>query len=224
MRGLMKKDLWYIKEYGPAYLPLFLLFCLLPGVESAAYVMMLALALPWSTVANDAHCWDRFAVMLPCGAGQVVAEKYLLCGGCTAVGAAAAVLSFPVQHAVGWYLVWSGRRLVVRPSPWLVFSRDLGLLKYILILVCLTVLVIALALPFCYRFDMGKWQLGINIAVAVFLAYIPAGVFNALYRAPYAVVAGVIGVLALLAAAATFFSYRLSVHFYQRRRRGAYDK
>ena len=42
MTGLLKKDLYYIQEYGIAYLPVLLLFCLFGGGVSGAYAMMLA--------------------------------------------------------------------------------------------------------------------------------------------------------------------------------------
>ena len=188
MTGLLKKDLYYIQEYGIAYLPVLLLFCLFGGGVSGAYAMMLALALPRGTIANDARRWDRYAAMLPCGAGEIVAGKYLLCGAGIAAGAVVTVLSFPVFAAAAALLDLRAGF----PMGWL------DILEYTLIETCVAALLI-------------------NQSSTVLL-------FNQLYRSPLAVKAGCVGGMALLAAAATFFSYRLSVCFYQRRRRGAYAK
>ena len=100
----------------------------------------------------------------------------------------------------------------------------LDILEYTLIETCVAALLIALALPAYYRFGVGKGQLGIDILAMLFNQTSTVLLFNQLYRSPLAVKAGCVGGMALLAAAATFFSYRLSVCFYQRRRRGAYAK
>ncbi|MCI9037400.1 MAG: ABC-2 transporter permease [Oscillospiraceae bacterium] len=214
MTGLLKKDLYYIQEYGIAYLPVLLLFCLLGGGVSGAYAMMLALALPRGTIANDARRWDRYAAMLPCGAGEIVAGKYLLCGAGIAAGAVITALSFPVFAAAAALLDLRAGF----PMGWL------DILEYTLIETCVAALLIALSLPAYYRFGVGKGQLGINILAMLFNQSSTVLLFNQLYRSPLAVKAGCVGGMALLAAAATFFSYRLSVYFYQRRRRGAYAK
>lgn len=212
MTGLLKKDLYYIREYGVAYLPLLLLLSL-SGV-GGAYAMTLALALPRGAIASDARRWDRFAAMLPCGAGEIVAGKYLLYGGFIAAGAVVTALNFPIREAVAALLGWEAG-----------FPMGLlDILEYTLIEACLAAVVIALALPAYYRFGVGKGQFGINIIIMVFNQLSAVMIFNQLFRSPLSVKAGCVGGMALLAAAATFFSYRLSVCFYRRWRRGAYDK
>jgi len=224
MRGLLKKDWYYIRTYGISYLPLLLLFCLCTGVWGAAYAMMLALALPRGAIANDMRRWDRYAVMLPCRTEQIVGGKYLLCGVGVAIGAAVSALSFPAQKSSARALRRFGLGMVRTYFPWDVLSRETALLEFVLILVCLTVLVVALAFPVYYRFGVGKGQLGVNILVMILLAYGATWSFFLLYRAPPAAKAAMLAALVLLSAAGTLASFRLSVRFCRQRLRGAYDK
>jgi len=151
---------------------------------------------------------------------SIGANATLLCGhtigrhALIAAGAVVTVLSFPVFAAAAALLDLRAGF----PMGWL------DILEYTLIETCVAALLIALSLPAYYRFGVGKGQLGINILAMLFNQSSTVLLFNQLYRSPLAVKAGCVGGMALLAAAATFFSYRLSVCFYRRRRRGAYAK
>lgn len=217
MVGLLRKDFYYIRDYGRAYLPL-LALCLAPGFLGGAYALTLALALPRSTIASDEVRWDRMAVMLPCRAGEVVGGKYLLCALCVAAGTAYSAISLMVQQAAAFALAARGMQDAPRfTMGWL------DAVEYALLQGGMALLIAALTLPLFYRFTARKGALWANIVVMFFLSAAGTWSFNRLYGAPAEVKVLAAGLLALLALAAVWLSYRLSVRFYRKRQRGAYN-
>lgn len=219
MRGLLRKDCYYLASYARLYLLWALFLCLTTGPAGGAYALMLAVALPRSTIAADERRWDRFAAALPCGAERMVGSKYLLWGLCAAAGAALTAASFRMTAAARAAIRQVlGKRAILNYS---IGWRDV--LAYTLLEVGLAALAAALALPLYYRFGVRGAQIWINLLVMGFLLTAGIGLFNTLYPlSPWEKAAAIGGVLAL-AAAALALSFRLSVRFYRRRVRGAYS-
>lgn len=218
MRGLLWKDWYYIREYGRAYVPLLVIFCLIPGSLGGAYALALALALPRSTIASDEIRWDRLAAMLPYRTEEVVWSKYLLHIPCILTGMAVTAVSLQTQQAVGDFLSAQGMTSgTVFPMSWL------DSIEYALIAGAFTVAIAALTVPLYYRFTARKGGIWTNIVVILFLQTVGTLCFNILYGAQAEWKALIIGLLAALAGGGLAASFCLSVHFCQKRRRGAYQ-
>lgn len=219
MRGLLRKDLYYLARYARVYLPWALFLCLITGPAGGAYALMLAIALPRSTVAADERRWDRYAAALPCGVDRIVGGKYLLCGLCAAVGAALTAASFRMTAAAGAVI----REILGRRAVALSIGRR-DILIYTLLELGLTALAAALALPLYYRFGVRRGQIWVNLLVMGFLLTAGIWLLNALYPLPPWEQGAAIGALLALDAAALALSFRLSVRFYRRRVRGVYSQ
>lgn len=218
MVGLLRKDFYYIRDYGRAYLPLLLIFCLAPGALGGAYALTLALAMPRSTIASDEIRWDRMAVMLPCRAEAVVGGKYLLCGLCVAVGTVLSALSVMGQQAAASFLAARGMETAALwPMSWL------EALEYAVIQGGFALLIAALTVPLFYRFTARKGAVWANILVICLLNVTGVWSFNSLYSAPVEAKVLAVALLTGLALAACAASCALSIRFYRRRLRGNYD-
>lgn len=210
MTGLLKKDLFVADKTSRLLLVLALLFSLIPRFETLGntYAMMLAFMLPLSSIAYDEKCkWDRYASMLPYRASQIVWSKYLLS-----------------------YLYTLLREAIIFLSPLLrqMFTRAAvdwpGVFQMNAMLAIVMVLIVSLGLPALYRFGAEKGRLvmllllaiGTGTAVAVTKAVI-GDLRITMPPVPVLLAASVPA-----AAAVTYFSFRLSVHFYKKRQNGAY--
>lgn len=211
MAGLLRKDWYYLRAYGWPYLPLLALLSLSPGVMGPAYAMTLALALPRMTISSDALRWDRYAVMTPLRAEQIVTEKYLVQLACIALAAVYVALSFPVQN---WAIRLAGRTEAAWSLGWQ------GILVYVLIQTWTAVLAAALALPLLYRLGTWRGQILPNILVILLLTLTGTVILNRLYVLPGPTMAAAAAVMAVPAALALALSYRLSVRLCWARLRG----
>ena len=212
MSGLLRKDLYVSEKSSRLLLVLALILSLVPKMETLGntYALMLAFMMPMNAVAYDERCkWDRYAAMLPYRAEQIVWGKYILSYIYTAIGEiiillGAVIRSFVKPDTVDW-------AETVQISAML-----------LAVMVCIA----ALGLPALYRFGSEKGRLlmllilgaGVGAALAV------ARVFSQFQFALLLPPAVTIGLVAALAAAVTFVSFRLSVRFYKKRRNGDYDK
>ena len=210
MIGLLKKDLYVADKSGRLLLVLALVFSMVPslGAFGSTYAMMLAVMMPLNSIAYDERCkWDRYAAMLPCRAGQLVWSKYLLSYLYTLLGGGTIVL--------GAFL----RGVTTGAADW----KETGEICVMLAVVML--FVTALSLPMLYRFGSEKGRLamilcmGIGVGAAMGLM----GIFGELPKLPELPLPVVFVLAAVLAAGATYVSFRLSVHFYKKRQNGAYD-
>lgn len=80
MTALLKKDLYLLGKQTWILLGVALLFSLTPQFESfgSAYLMVLTMTLPLTTLAYDERChWDTYLSMTPCRPERVVCSKYL---------------------------------------------------------------------------------------------------------------------------------------------------
>lgn len=209
MIGLLKKDLYVADKSGRLLLVLALVFSLVPslGAFGSTYAMMMAVMMPLSSIAYDERCkWDRYAAMLPCRPGQLVWSKYLLSYLYTLLGGGIIVL--------GAFL----RGMTTGAADWVETAETSIMLAVVMLFVT------ALGLPMLYRFGSEKGRLamlvcmGVSVGAAVGLM----GVFGELPKLPEIPMPVAAAGIAILAAGATWLSFRLSVRFYKKRQNGDY--
>lgn len=208
MIGLLKKDLYVADKTGRLLLVLALVFSLLPSLRSfgCTYAMMLVM-IPLNAIAYDEKSrWDRYAAMLPYRAEQLVWSKYLLAYLFTLLGGAIIVVSAAIQGAATGAADW---RETLEMTAMLAGSM---------------LFVTALGLPALYRFgaEKGRYVMILVMGVGVGAALALMGIFGELPALPDLPLPAAILGLAVLAAGATYVSFRVSVGFYKKRQNGVY--
>ena len=210
MIGLLKKDLYVADKSGRLLLVLALVFSMVPslGAFGSTYAMMMAFMLPLNSIAYDERCkWDRYAAMLPYRADQIVWSKYLLSFIFTLLAEGIVLLGGAVQ-------------CFLKDSLDLAETVQTGLL-----LAVAMVFITSLGLPAIYRFGSEKGRLVMILIMGAGLGA-ALGIGNILEEIPgqrelpFPVLL-LLG--AVLAAAATCLSFRLSVYFYKKRQNGVYS-
>lgn len=209
MIGLLKKDLYVADRTGRLLLVLALAFSLIPSLRNfgCTYAMMLALMIPLNAIAYDEKSrWDRYAAMLPYRAEQLVWSKYLLAYLFTLLGGAIIVVSAAIQGAATGAADW---RETLEMTAMLAGSM---------------LFVTALGLPALYRFgaEKGRYVMILVMGVGVGAALALLGIFGELPALPDLPLPAAILGLAVLAAGATYVSFRVSVGFYKKRQNGVY--
>ena len=204
MIGLLKKDLYVADKTGRLLLVLALAFSMVPSLRSfgCTYAMMLALMIPLNAIAYDERCkWDRYAAMLPYRPEQLVWSKYLLAYLFTLLGGTIIVVSAAIQRA-DW-------RETLEMAALLAGSM---------------LFVTALGLPALYRFgaEKGRYVMILVMGVGVGAALGVMGIFDGQTKLPNLPLPAALLLLAVLAAGATYVSFRVSVRFYRKRQNGAY--
>lgn len=204
MIGLLKKDLFVADKSGRLLMLLALGFSLIPplGAFGSTYAMMLALMIPLNSIAYDERCkWDRYAAMLPYRPEQLVWSKYLLAYLFTLLGGAVIVVSAAIQRA-DW-------RETLEMAALLAGSM---------------LFVTALGLPALYRFgaEKGRYVMILVMGVGIGAALGVMRIFGETPELPDLPLPAVLLLLAVLAAGATYVSFRMSVRFYRKRQNGAY--
>ena len=150
--------------------------------------------------------WALSAAMLPYRTGQLVWSKYLLSYLYTLLGGGIIVL--------GAFL----RGMTTGAADWKETAEMSVMLASVMLFIT------ALGLPLLYRFGSEKGRLamilcmGIGIGAAMGLM----GIFGELPKLPEIPLPVLAAGIAVLAAGATYASFRLSVHFYRKRQNGAY--
>ena len=210
MIGLMRKDLFVADKSGRLLLVLALVFSVVPGMGSfgSTYAVMLALMMPMTSIAYDERCkWDKYAAMLPYTPGQIVWSKYLLAYFYTVLGGGIIVL--------GTFL----RGITTGSADWRE-TMEMAVLMGVIML-----FVMALGLPVIYRFgsERGRLAMFVIMGVGVGAALGIVSVLPELPKLPSLPLPVVAVILAALVVAATYTSFRVSVHFYKKRQNGAYD-
>lgn len=209
MIGLLKKDLYVAGRSGRLLLVLALVFSMVPslGAFGSTYAMMMAVMMPLNSIAYDERCkWDRYAAMMPYRTGQLVWSKYLLSYLYTLLGGGIIVL--------GAFL----RGVTTGAADWKETAEMSVMLASVMLFIT------ALGLPLLYRFGSEKGRLamilcmGIGVGAAMGLM----GIFGELPKLPEIPLPVLAAGIAVLAAGATYVSFRLSVHFYRKRQNGAY--
>lgn len=214
MIGLMRKDLFVADKSGRLLLLCALVFSVAPGMGNfgSTYAVMLALMMPLTSIAYDERCkWDKYAAMLPYTPGQIVWSKYLLAYFYTALGGGIIVL--------GTFL----RGITTGSADW----RET--LEMTVLLGVIMLFIMAIGLPVVYRFGSEKGRLAMFVVMGVGIgaAFGIISVFKKnlpeLPKLPSLPLPVVAALIAALVVAATYASFRTSVHFYKKRQNGAYD-
>ena len=214
MTALLKKDLYLVGKQSWILLGVALLFSFMPQFESfgSAYLMVLAITLPLTTLAYDERChWDTYLSMTPCRPERVVCSKYvftaLLAVAALAVTLLAGLLKSAFVH--GEYDLIGN--MVQRVS---------------LLVVILTVN--AVTLPTIFRFGVEKGRLTMMALMFGIFGIIVGGakligeerMFGWLDQVSLAGLGIAAAAVTIALNAASFF---LSVRFYRKRQAGAYD-
>lgn len=214
MTALVKKDLYLVGKQTWLMLGIALLFSLTKQFSGfgSAYLMVLTLTLPLTTLAYDERCrWDTYLAMTPCRPAVVVLSKYLF-----AFLMAAAATSVTL-------LADLARTLVTREA----YSFAGGLVeRFALLAVILTVN--SITLPVIFRFGVEKGRLTMMGMMFSLFAIIVGGakvigeekMFGWMDRIPVPALGAAALLFVILVNIASFC---LAVRFYQRRRAGAYD-
>ena len=208
MIGLLRKDLYVTGRYSLLMLVLSLGISLLPKMENmgTTYPAMVAFLMPLYAFTYDERCkWDRYAAMLPYRREQIVWSKYII----------SCIYIVLVEITIFLSALF---RDLIRPG-----SVDwVWTLKTNALVLVMMLLINAFEIPILYRFGAEKGRLVVSLILAAGLFAI-LGIWFALLRSelrlPPAAAAGMVA----LPIALSFASFRLSVHFYKKRRNGDYD-
>lgn len=149
MKGLLLKDFFTLGKSLRMFLLLILVFAVMPGYNMSLFAVVYASLLPVTAISYDERCkWDTLAAMLPYGPTELVIGKYLL----GYIGILfAAVLALAVHALYG----------VLGVSP------DSEYLSYIFGGVVSGLLIMALTLPFIYKFGVEKGRIAFFVILAV---------------------------------------------------------
>ena len=201
MKGLLIKDWKTLLKQMKVMLVIVVVFACIPGTYMAAFALFYAAMLPITALAYDERAkWDELAAMMPYTVKSIVGSKYVL--GLTLV---LPVLALSMLS-----------QLIVHSAP--IVSEDT---MSLLITACLSLILMAIDLPFMFHFGVEKGRL---IYILLTCAFVVAGVNYAGKLAD--MVSGFETVmvttvpLLLLAAAvvALFISYLVAVRVYRARR------
>ena len=210
MIGLLRKDLFVADKSGRMLLVLAVVFSVVPGMGSfgSTYAVMLALMMPMTSIAYDERSkWDKYAAMLPYTPGQIVWSKYMLAYFYTVLGGGIIVLGTFLRGVTTGAMDWRE-------------TMEMTVLMGVVMLFAM-----ALGLPVIYRFgsEKGRFMMIVIMGVGVGAALGILSVFGELPELPSLPLPVTAAVVAALVVAATYASFRLSVHFYKKRQNGAYD-
>ena len=197
MKGLLIKDWKTLLKQMKVMLAIVVVFACIPGTYMAAFALFYAAMLPVTALAYDERAkWDELAAMMPYTAKAIVGSKYVL--GLTLV--------LPV-------LVLSMlSRLFVHSTP-IVSEETMSLL----ITACLSLILMAIDLPFMFHFGVEKGRL---IYILLTCVFVVAGVNYAgkLADAVNGIETAVPLLLLAAAVIALLLSYVISVRVYRARR------
>lgn len=214
MTALLKKDLYLVGKQSWILLGVALLFSFTPQFESfgSAYLMVLTMTLPLTTLAYDERChWDAYLSMTPCRPERVVCSKYV----------------FTVLLAVTALAVTLLAGLL--KSAFIRGEYDLlGNMAQRVALLVVILAVNAVTLPTIFRFGVEKGRLTMMALMFGIFGIIVGGakligeerMFGWMDRIS---LAGLGIAAAAVTAALNAASFFLSVRFYRRRQAGAYE-
>ena len=201
MKGLLIKDWKTLLKQMKVMLAIVVVFACIPGTYMAAFALFYAAMLPVTALAYDDRAkWDELAAMMPYTAKAIVGSKYVL--GLTLV---LPVLALSMLS-----------RLIVHSAP--IVSEDT---MSLLITACLSLVLMAIDLPFMFRFGVEKGRL---IYILLTCVFVVAGVnyadklTNTINGIGTAMVTTVPLLLLAAAVIALFISYLVAVRVYRARR------
>lgn len=201
MKGLLLKDWKTLLKQTKVMLAIMALFACVPSTYMSAFALFYAAMMPITALAYDERAkWDELAAMMPYTAKAIVGSKYAL--GLTLV---VPVLALSVLF-----------RLIVHSTP--IVSEDT---MSLLITACLSLVLMAIDLPFMFRFGVEKGRL---IYILLSCVFIVAGatyadkLTNTINGIGTAMVTTVPLLLLAAAVVALFISYLVAVRVYRARR------
>ena len=201
MKGLLIKDWKTLLKQTKVMLAIMALFACVPSTYMSAFALFYAAMMPITALAYDERAkWDELAAMMPYTAKAIVGSKYAL--GLTLV---VPVLALSVLF-----------RLIVHSTP--IVSEDT---MSLLITACLSLVLMAIDLPFMFRFGVEKGRL---IYILLSCVFIVAGatyadkLTNTINGIGTAMVTTVPLLLLAAAVIALFISYLVAVRVYRARR------
>lgn len=201
MKGLLIKDWKTLLKQTKVMLTMMALFACVPSTYMSAFALFYAAMMPITALAYDERAkWDELAAMMPYTVKSIVGSKYVL--GLTLV---LPVLALSMLS-----------RLIVHSAP--IVSEDT---MSLLITACLSLILMAIDLPFMFHFGVEKGRL---IYILLTCAFVLAGVNYAGKLADMvssfetAMVTTVPLLLLAAAAVALLISYAISVQIYRTRR------
>ena len=201
MNGLLLKDWKTLLKQMKVMLTIMALFACVPGTYMSAFALFYAAMMPITALAYDERAkWDELAAMMPYTAKAIVGSKYAL--GLTLM---APVLALSVLF-----------RLIVHSTP--IVSEDTMAL---LITACLSLILMAINLPFMFRFGVEKGRLIYILLTCVFIvagATYADKLTNTINGIGTAMVTIVPLLLLAVTAIALFVSCCISVHVYRAKR------
>ena len=201
MKGLLIKDWKTLVKQTKVMLAITALLACVPSTYMSAFALFYAAMLPITALAYDERAkWDELAAMMPYTARSIVGSKYVL--GLTLV--------LPV-------LVLSMlSRLIVHSTP--IVSEDTMAL---LITACLSLILMAIDLPFMFHFGVEKGRLIYIVLTCVFVitGVTYAGKLADMVSGFETVMVSTVPLLLLAASVvALFLSYLISLRVYRARR------
>ena len=201
MKGLLIKDWKTLLKQMKVMLAIVVVFACIPGTYMAAFALFYAAMLPVTALAYDERAkWDELAAMMPYTAKAIVGSKYVL--GLTLV---LPVLALSMLS-----------RLFVHSTP-IVSEETMSLL----ITACLSLILMAIDLPFMFHFGVEKGRLIYIVLTCVFVitGVTYAGKLADMVSGFETVMVSTVPLLLLAAAVvALFLSYLISLRVYRARR------
>ena len=201
MKGLLIKDWKTLVKQTKVMLAITALLACVPSTYMSAFALFYAAMLPITALAYDERAkWDELAAMMPYTARSIVGSKYVL--GLTLV---LPVLALSMLS-----------RLLVHSTP--IVSEDTMAL---LITACLSLILMAIDLPFMFHFGVEKGRLIYIVLTCVFVitGVTYAGKLADMVSGFETVMVTTVPLLLLAAAVvALFISYLVAVRVYRARR------
>lgn len=149
MKGLLIKDWKTLVKQTKVMLAITALLACVPSTYMSAFALFYAAMLPVTALAYDERAkWDELAAMMPYTAKAIVGSKYVL----------GLMLVLPVLALS----ILS--RLLVHSTP--IVSEDT---MSLLITACLSLILMAINLPFMFRFGVEKGRLIYIVLTCVFV-------------------------------------------------------
>lgn len=208
MRALLIKDFHVLlKQLGILLIIMFVCFTIF-SASIVAFALFYVAVLPITALAYDERSrWDELTSMMPYSVGQLVGSKYLL-GLVLVLGLSALSLLM--------------RAFVFGAGPMALFHDMAAVIGEMalstLTIACLALLVMAVLLPFMFRFGAEKGRFAFIVMVLVFVVIY--GQLESWLNVTYGITSPTVVLLLLVAVTAvvSLLSWRLSVHFYRLRR------
>jgi len=149
MKGLLIKDFYTLVKQLKFVLLFLIIMMVIPGINQSAFAMIYFAMMPITAMAYDERCkWDSLAAMMPYTAKDLVLSKYLL--GYIGMGAAC-MLSL----GANWII-----KLFQHSS--LTMEDALA----ILLIACAGMILLAVNLPFIFRFGVEKGRIVFMVIIA----------------------------------------------------------